>query len=351
MENRRRRRWIGLAGLLTALLALGVAVVWLRKSGKEEPLNYCIVYHPDYNIGLLGLEQLHPFDSRKYGRVFGALQRAGAFDEEGRLLSPDEASRELLLKVHPAEYLDSLRSSRVVAYYVEVGPVALMPAGIVDRNLLRPMRLAAGGTLLAGREALQRDLAINLGGGFHHASSKEGGGFCVYADITLAIRALREEGLIRRAMIVDLDAHQGNGHETDFIGDDSVYIFDMYNAEIYPKADAAKAAIDCHLPLRMNTEGRDYLRILRENLPAAIDAARPDLLIYNAGTDVYEHDPLGGLRLTREDIIQRDADVLTEARRRGVPVLMLLSGGYTKESHEVIAESLCGLLGLVYKPE
>lgn len=93
---------------------------------------------------------------------------------------------------------------------------------------------------MAAKLALERGLAINIGGGFHHASSRNGGGFCLYADITLAIRFLLIEQLITKAMIVDLDAHQGNGHEHDFLKDDRVYIFDMFNYAIYPGDFKAK---------------------------------------------------------------------------------------------------------------
>lgn len=107
--------------------------------------------------------------------------------------------------------------------------------------IIHAFRYQTGGTILAARLALDHKYAINIGGGFHHACARNGGGFCLYADITLAIKYLLLDERIDRAMIVDLDAHQGNGHERDFMGDDRVYIFDMFNYHIYPHDFEAKS--------------------------------------------------------------------------------------------------------------
>lgn len=95
---------------------------------------------------------------------------------------------------------------------------------------------------MAARVAMERGCAINLGGGFHHCSSDRGMGFCAFADISLAIVSLLDSGLTR-AMIIDLDAHQGNGHERDFLADDRVYILDVYNRDIFPGDSYAKSDV------------------------------------------------------------------------------------------------------------
>jgi histone deacetylase 11 len=164
---------------------------------------------------------------------------------------------------------------------------------------------------LATRLALQRGFAINIGGGFHHASGRNGGGFCIYADITLAIKFLLLQNLIGSAMIVDLDAHQGNGHEHDFLNDQRVYIFDMFNYSIYPGDFKAKGrisvinfkqriseAIRKAVRLKSYTQDEEYMSLLRTNLRRALDEFTPDLIVYNAGTDVLDGDPLGCLSIT-----------------------------------------------------
>eukprot|EP01018_Ginkgo_biloba_P021683 Gb_35289 [translate_table: standard] len=125
-------------------------------------------------------------------------------------------------------------------YSCHVPPVALLPNFIVQRRVLQPFRKQVGGTVLAGKLAKERGWAINIGGGFHHCCGNKGGGFCAYADISLCIQFAFTRLGISKVMIIDLDAHQGNGHEMDFANDGRVYILDMYNGEIYPLVRLSK---------------------------------------------------------------------------------------------------------------
>jgi len=127
---------------------------------------------------------------------------------------------------------------------LEVPPVLVLPSWLVRKRVLEPMQIQTSGTIMAAKLAMSCGWAINLGGGFHHCSATRGGGFCPYADITLAIQLLRYEfPRVKKVMIVDLDAHQGNGHERDFINDTNTYIMDMYNDRIYPDDRYAKKGI------------------------------------------------------------------------------------------------------------
>ncbi|KAK6012679.1 hypothetical protein OSTOST_22148, partial [Ostertagia ostertagi] len=126
-------------------------------------------------------------------------------------------------------YLGSLYSPCILAKVVEVPFACLLPHCISDKYFLKRMRYQVGGTVAACRIALDRGWAVHLGGGFHHAYRTNGGGFCVYADISLALKILFALQLIEKAMIVDVDAHQGNGHERDFGNDERVFILDIYN--------------------------------------------------------------------------------------------------------------------------
>uniref|UniRef100_A0A914HI94 Histone deacetylase 11 n=1 Tax=Globodera rostochiensis TaxID=31243 RepID=A0A914HI94_GLORO len=269
--------------------------------------------------------------------------KSGALDESA-VLRPKEARNEDLLLVHSEEYLHSLGSRLTLTRILEVGLVLFFPNWLVNRRVLRPMRFQTGGTVLAARISLLKGWAINIGGGFHHASGGRGGGFCVYADITLAIRILFMSELIRSAMIVDVDAHQGNGHERDFAADRRVYILDLFNAHIYPHDEVAKTSISRAVPLDVGTEDDIYLRRLDRELGAAFrDFPSPDVLIYVAGTDSLADDPLGLLRLSPQGIIRRDELVFRAAIQRQVPVTMVTSGGYTNRSAKVISDSILNL--------
>ena len=208
------------------------------------------------------------------------------------------------------------------------------------------------GTIIAARECLDHGLAVNLSGGYHHAKPTGGEGFCIYSDIALAVHALRADGLLAehdRIAYVDLDAHQGNGVCHAFMDDRQVFIFDMYNATIYPSDDTeARDRVDCDVRLTSNCHETEYLRELTGRLPGFLDSVsrsqRIGLAIYNAGTDVLIDDPLGRLNVTADGILQRDLFVVQQLRQRSIPTVMLLSGGYTRDSYRLVADSVIRLI-------
>jgi len=207
------------------------------------------------------------------------------------------------------------------------------------------MLYQTGGTIIAGPIALSSGWAINLGGGFHHACGYTASGFCPIADITLSIKHLQLKRSNLKAMIVDLDAHQGNGHERDFINDSSVFILDMFNPDIFPGDSYAEQAISRKVEVFPHTShDQSYLGLLEQHLSESLELFHPDILYYNAGTDCMKGDPLGRLKLTPSGIIQRDQMVFQLAFESGVPVVMVLSGGYQPTTASVIAESILNLI-------
>jgi histone deacetylase 11 len=305
-----------------------------------QPAMIPVIYHPAYNITAFGLERLHPFDGRKYRRIHDSLITRG-LRRSRDFLGPRMVSRAQLLTVHTPEYLRSLGHAGALARILEVPVAGRLPGWVLDWRVLRPMRYATGGTVAAARAALEHGLAINLGGGYHHAAAAWGGGFCVYADIPLAAKLLHDEGRVDRVMVVDLDAHQGNGTASLFQDWPWAKIYDVYEREIYP---ARKEQEDYPLPVRSGLSGAEYLQIVAETLPSALDTVQPGLVIYNAGSDPFADDPLARLALTMTDIADRDLIVVTLARERGIPIAMVLSGGYSAESWRIHTESIEGIL-------
>jgi histone deacetylase 11 len=299
-----------------------------------------LVYSTKYDITAFGLERLHPFDSRKYRRIRDWLVRQG-LRKSGDFVAPRPCSRADLLRVHTLEYLRSLRKRRVLARILEVPVILFLPVCLVNWRILRPMRWATGGTVLACRLALERGLAINLGGGYHHAGPDRGGGFCVYADVPLALFTLKEEGRFGSALVVDTDVHQGDGTANAIRNWPWAHILDLFEEDIFPWP---KAEEDVPVPLPPRTVGATYLDALYEHLPTALDRFRPDLVVYNAGSDVLRTDPLSRLLLTVDEMAERDLYVVSEVRKRGVPLAMVLSGGYGPLSWEAHARSIEGIL-------
>uniref|UniRef100_A0A3Q2QLR8 Histone deacetylase 11 n=1 Tax=Fundulus heteroclitus TaxID=8078 RepID=A0A3Q2QLR8_FUNHE len=292
-----------------------------------------IVYHPDYNITFMGLEKLHPFDSGKWGKVIHFLKEE-QFITDGNIVEAREATEEDLLVVHSKRYLSRLKWSLVVAKITEIPPLVFLPNALVQRKVLRPLRTQTGGTIMAGKLAVERGWAINVGGGFHHCSSDKGGGFCAYADITLAIRTDQVSGTVFL---------QGNGHERDFLDDSRVFIMDMYNHNIYPGDRFAKRAIKRKVELDWDTEDAEYLQKVELHSEGALNEFHPDILVYNAGTDILDGDPLGGLSISPQGIVKRDEIVFRAAKQRGIPIFMVTSGGYQKKTARIIADSILNL--------
>jgi histone deacetylase 11 len=202
------------------------------------------------------------------------------------------------------------------------------------------MRLATGGTILGVHLALRYGWAINLSGGYHHAKSGEGEGFCVFADVPIALKIIWKEKPELKVLIVDLDAHQGNGNSSILAKEPCVSILDMFNASIFPHDLEAEKFVKYRIALKNRTNTLGYLDSLRKWLPIAIENEQPNLIIYNAGTDIYPADPLGSLSVSEEGIIERDNYVFDEAMERNIPILMVLSGGYHKNSGRIIAKSI-----------
>lgn len=310
-----------------------------------------IHYSPDYNLRLMGLEELHPFDTGKAGKALELVRsRLGDAKVDSHVVSvTSEATPEMLELAHSRDYLASLTLSANVAAVLELPVVDELPVAMVDDLILRPMRLAVQGTLDAARSALTGGVAINLAGGFHHASHDRGSGFCVYADVVIALRVLWQEGMLKfgeKILYVDLDAHQGNGvcRLCQYYQLDDVFILDIYNRNIYPNDKVALKRIDGDVPLSPATGDAAYLSVLASVLPDAIRKSQPALVVYNAGTDILAGDPLGDLGVSHEGVVERDRYVIDTCKEEDLPLLIVPSGGYTQSSHRLIAEMLVHVL-------
>src|SRR5580693_10147546 len=199
-----------------------------------------------------------------------------------------------------------------------------------SRELVEAYWLAAGGSMLAARLALEQGIGFNIGGGFHHAFPGHGEGFCAINDVAVAIRALQHDGSIERALVVDLDVHHGNGTAAIFAGDRSVLTLSMHQFHNYP-SEKPDSIIDIHL--QDGVEDEEYLSRLNDALAVAMGFA-PNLVFYLAGADPYREDQLGGLSLTMDGLKQRDRLVFEAAVSQNVPVAVVLAGGYARNTED-----------------
>jgi acetoin utilization deacetylase AcuC-like enzyme len=274
-------------------------------------------YHPGYHVAL---PAGHPFPISKYLLLKEQLLAEGVL-AVCDLLEPRPLCRSDLELIHTREYLDKLESSALSA-----GEQRRLGLPWSDALWLRS-RLAAAGTLFAARAALEDGLAANLAGGTHHAFADHGEGYCVLNDVAIAAQRLRKEGAIERAAIIDLDVHQGNGTAAIFEPHDDVYTFSMHGERNYP---LVKTRSNLDVPLQDGMGDAEYLDILRRHLPSVLDSAHPDMAFYLAGVDVAAGDRYGRLALTEEGIRRRDRMVIESVRARGIPLCIVLAGGYAQ---------------------
>lgn len=232
---------------------------------------------------------------------------------------PEPADFDTVARVHDPDYVRGVFSAELPREAERRIGLPMTPS-VALRS-----RAAVGGTLLTARLALQHGLACNTAGGSHHAGRAHGAGFCTFNDVAVAAAALLAEGAIAKAVVVDLDVHQGDGTAEIFAGDERVFTFSMHAAKNFP---ARKVAGDLDLALEDGLEDDAYLGALEAVLPGVLEAERPDLVFFNAGVDPHRDDKLGRLALTDEGLARRDAYVLDACLGRGVPVAGVIGGGY-----------------------
>ena len=266
----------------------------------------------------------HVFPTAKFARVRDRLVAEEAV-AEAQIIEPEPASREQLLLVHTAEYLDDLARLRWT-------PRTMWSELPISEEIVRAYVLAAGGTLRAAREALAGGVGVNIGGGFHHAFADRAEGFCYINDLAVAIRVLQKEGRIRRAAVVDCDVHQGNGTARLFAGDPEVFTCSIHQEDNYP-VPKERSDLDIGLPNRIGDA--EYLVRLAEGLERVWDS-RPELVLYQAGADPYVDDLLGGLSLSLEGLEQRDRLVLEGCSERGISAVVTLGGGYARRLEDTV---------------
>jgi acetoin utilization deacetylase AcuC-like enzyme len=269
---------------------------------------------------------VHVFPMQKFRLIRDELVRRGVLRED-EVIEPEPATIEQVARVHDREYVDKLLHGRL----------SVLEEAILElpysEQLAEASFLCAGGSIAAAREALTRGAAANLGGGFHHAFPDHGEGFCVFNDVAIAIRELQAGKAIRRAAVIDVDVHQGNGTAAIFRDDPSVFTFSIHEEENYP---AIKPPSDQDVGLETGADGATYLAALAHWVPRILDRHQPEFVAYVGGADPYQEDQLGRLRLTRDDLRARDRLVFGECARRSIPFGVFLAGGYARDLNDTV---------------
>ncbi len=275
----------------------------------------------------LPLPEGHRFPAAKYGLLRRRLEAHAAAGAALEFVEPHAATDEELLRVHDRGYVGRVFSGTLTRdEQRRIGFPWSEP--LVERSLR-----STGAAIDAAAAAVEDGIAASLAGGTHHAGTSWGEGFCVFNDTAVATREMQARGAARRVLILDCDVHQGNGTAEIFAADPTVFTMSIHGARNFP---LRKHPSSLDVPLDDGTDDDVYLAALAPAVIESFDRGRPDLVFYIAGADPYEHDRLGRLRLTKQGLGDRDRLVLHAARAAGVPLAIVLGGGYSADLDAIV---------------
>jgi len=275
------------------------------------------VHHPAFDARF---DAAHRFPMRKFTRLAEILVEDGLAPNGFHVPAP--ALFSWLELAHDPRYVEAVLAANV-------DPAVERAIGFrVDERVAMRSRCATGGTLLAARLALEAGLACNTAGGSHHASREGGAGFSVFNDVAVAAAVLLADGEADRVLVFDCDVHQGDGTARIFADDPAVFTLSIHGERNYP---TQKARSDLDVALPDGTGDEPYLALLPDLLRHALEAARPDIVFFNAGVDPHAEDRLGRLALTDRGLAERDRRVIGFFRERGIPVVGVIGGGYSRD--------------------
>lgn len=275
------------------------------------------VYGPQYQFAWPGI----PFDEVRGERVLTALASEGLVEGE-HIRQPPLASYHAILRVHSDAYIESAQSAATMSQIV-----ATQVSDRDTQRILDLQRSMVGGTMLATDIALSTgNIAINLGGGFHHARASVGRGFCVFNDVAVAIAEQRALGFHGRVLVIDLDMHDGDGTRTIFAADRTVHTLSIHHSNW----DDAPAVESTCVPLGPDVDDATYLDAVRTHVSVVLRQFRPNLIYFVAGVDGAADDPIGDWSLSEAALLARDVAVfeLCHQLAPAAALVVTLAGGY-----------------------
>ena len=281
-----------------------------------------ITYHPEYDIPV---PPKHRFVGTKFSDLFSYLQSQTYF-LKFQVTQPQRASKERLLRAHSLSYVDKIYEESLS--YNDLKKINL-PWSTQLRNR---SFLAIEGTYQAAKLALNYGIACHVGGGTHHAHHDYGFGFCVFNDLAYTALNLIEEDHVKSVLILDADVHQGDGTIDICQSHPSIYTCSIHSESNFP-FEKKQGWLDMSIPAGSNDD--HYLTQINQILKEIDSRISPDIVLYDAGIDIFKEDGLGNLNISRKGIIQRDQIILEYFKNKRIPVTTVIGGGYSIDPYEL----------------
>lgn len=260
----------------------------------------------------------HRFPMEKFGLLQDYVANQGWLSGNP-FYRPGKASLALLELAHCPAYLQRFINN-------QQSPAELKAMGLPwSEALVRRTLISPNGTLLTALLALEKGIACHLAGGTHHAHRDFASGFCILNDLAVTALALIKQQKVQRVLIFDCDVHQGDGTARILENNPHIFTCSIHCQDNFPSTKA-RSNLDVALP--RGTQTAQYLSTLKTTLERAIRLSRPDIILYDAGVDIYTADPLGHFAVTEAGIFARDLYVISSCRRQGIPVASVIGGGY-----------------------
>jgi len=282
-----------------------------------------LVYHPNYSFSF---DPNHRFVMSKFAYLYEYVQNLGLINDN--LTEPMLGSPEPLELVHCENYIHDLWHNRL-------DEKAMRRIGLPwSKELMARTFTAPLGTLQTARLALKHGIACHLAGGTHHAHTDFGSGYCMVNDLAFTSETLIKSGEVTNILIFDLDVHQGDGTAAMLAHQPYAYTCSIHCEKNFP---FRKSASDLDIGLAPNVADSEYLSVVDDTLSYLLNTLNPDLVLYDAGVDVWQQDGLGKLDISWQGIEQRDHLVLKRCLDHNVPVATVIGGGYDKDHRRLAA--------------
>ncbi|ATC95302.1 histone deacetylase [Pseudoalteromonas tunicata] len=281
-------------------------------------------YHPCYST--LDLPATHRFPIKKYRLLFEAIK---TLDDSNhfQFQLPTPATSQQLLLCHSSEYVMQFLTG-------ELDSKAIRKMGFPwSKELVERTCLSVGASINAAQIALKYGFSLQLSGGYHHAFTDFGSGFCIFNDLAIAAAHCIELGLVERVLIFDCDVHQGDGTAQISQQQSNIISCSIHCEQNFP---AKKQQSDLDFALNKGCTDDEYLSTVQQALTLATRLYQPDLILYNAGADIFAQDELGYLNISLEGVYQRDLAVIGFCQAQSIPLACAIGGGYMRDINQLV---------------